>query len=291
MYQPHDTPNNTFNAFGENEKLGSVLVRQGKLKETDAFKICEFQQKKPMLFGEAAVRLKLVSKSDVEQALSTQFSFPYIDVKKNGLGPDLVIAHKPFDAEANAIRGIRTQLLFQWDKMEHPTLAIVSPAQGDGKSYLAANLAVSLAQIGKNTLLIDANLHNPRQHQIFNIGNRLGLSNLLTDEHLNKLVFEMECIDNLSLLPAGPIPPNPIELFSNANFRNTLDKYQKNFDVIIIDTPNAVGSSETKIISSMARNAIVVGRKDKTNIEQLKEMQEDLQSVDINILGGVLNRI
>lgn len=291
MYQVQEKLTGNPGAVEEYEKLGSLLVKTGKLKQQDTAKVRKFQEKKSLLFGEAAVKLKLVSKGDIEQALATQFAFPYINANKYRFGPDLVMAYSPFDKEANAIRAIRTQLLFQWDKMDYPVMSLVSPVSGDGKSYISANLAVAFAQIGKKVLLIDANLHSPRQHEIFNVSDRFGLSSILTDGSINKLAYEIEGIENLSLLPAGPIPPHPLELFSSGNFHHALEKYKAHFDMILVDTPNLMEGSETNIISSMSHHAIIVARKDQTRFDGIIDLKHNLDSIDVKTVGMILNQV
>jgi len=291
MYHAQEKTTGNITPIVEHEKLGSLLVKNGKLKQHDTAKILKFQEKKTLLFGEAAIKLKLVDKRDIERALATQFSFPYIDAAKHKLGADLVMAYQPFDKEANAIRGIRTQLLFEWDEMEYPMMSIVSPVSGDGKSYISANLAVAFAQIEKKTLLIDANLHLPRQHKIFNLSNSVGLSNILTDCSASKFSYEVAGVNNLSILPAGPIPPHPLELFSSGNFKDALEHYKSHYDVIIIDTPNLVEGAETNIISAMSRHAIIVARKDGTRFDAISELKRTLDSIHVKTIGMILNQV
>src|SRR6185503_6302746 len=119
------------------------------------------------------------------------------------------------------------------------TLAITSPGAREGRSFIAANLAVVFAQLGQRTLLIDADFRAPRQQAIFNISDRFGLSSVLSGRADLSAAVPVSGLTGLSVLPAGPLPPNPLELLSRPSFAALLGKAQAEYDVILIDTPPA----------------------------------------------------
>src|SRR5258708_24756687 len=165
----------------EDGRLGSILVEEGKLGAGGIEQVLELQRIEGLRFGEAAVRLGLVAADDLRGAVAKQYGFPHLLPGSGSVSRELVVAYEPFHPRAEELRALRTQLLIRWSNAEvrHRMLAVVSPGFGEGRSYVAANLAVVFSQLGERTLLIDADLRTPRQHRIFNIPHRIGLSSVL----------------------------------------------------------------------------------------------------------------
>jgi CobQ/CobB/MinD/ParA nucleotide binding domain len=160
--------------------LGAILVEQGRLKPNDLDEIQRFAGESGLRFGDAAQKLGLLTQRDVDMALAQQFNYP--TVPRGGVGgvaDDVVAAYLPQSELIEPLRALRSQLNLRWVS-EHRLLAITSPERGEGRSWLAANLATVFAQMGKRTLLIDSDMRHPRQHQLFNLNNAVGLSALLT---------------------------------------------------------------------------------------------------------------
>ena len=157
--------------------IGDLLVKSGKITRAQAEKILQLQQQEGLRFGEAAKASALISEEDIQQVLSQQFDFSFITDKNSKLSHELIAAYDPFSQQAEMLRTIRSHLELRWFSGEKKTLAIVSATNGDGRSYLAANLAIVFSQLGERTLLIDSDLRQPRQHKLFNLNNAQGLSN------------------------------------------------------------------------------------------------------------------
>lgn len=289
MYQPTMPGGEAQGKIVSHRPIGSVLVDLGKLSAVDSAKVLDYQQKGSLLFGEAAVKLKLVTSTDIEHALAEQFSFPFVDTNTTSLSKDLVIVHKPFSVQAEAIRNIRTQLLLSGSVDSDPCISITSAQRGDGRSYFAANLAVALAQLGKKTLLIDMDLRRPRQCQIFNIPNKYGLSMLLKGSQNESIVLQMEGIPMLSVLPAGPTPPNPLELLSSDRMEKLIAEYRRNYDYIVLDTAAGSEHSDAELISKMAGTAVVLVRQNNTKFDLAKEHTDKIRNLNIKIAGCVVN--
>jgi hypothetical protein len=156
--------------------IGKLLQDAGKLKPQDLERVLTLQQKDNLRFGEAAQKLGLVTEDDIRQALSQQFEYPYIPAAEAGLSPQLVAATAPYGKEAEALRSLRSELQLRWFRDGRKTLAIGSARADEGASYLAANLAVLFAQMGRKVLLVDANMRSPQQQGIFKLDNSMGLS-------------------------------------------------------------------------------------------------------------------
>src|SRR5574340_318976 len=163
------------------DNIGKLLQDAGKLKPQDMERVLKLQQEQNLRFGEAALKLGLVNEADIRQALSQQFEYPYIPESEASLSPELTAATAPTSKEAEALRSVRSELLLRWFRDGRKTLAVGSARADEGSSYLAANLAVLFAQMSRKVLLIDANMRQPRQHDIFNLGNSMGLSDILAE--------------------------------------------------------------------------------------------------------------
>ena len=171
-------------------------------------------------------------------------------------GKDLVINKNPKSLFAESIRSIRTNLAFASLDKEVKIIMNTSPEAGDGKSFATANLAVAYAQEGKKVLLIDADLRRGRQHDVFNVANVSsgGYSNLILNYReniaLSKYISKTK-IDNVDLLPTGPMPPNPVEMLGSENNKKLLEKLKGKYDLIIMDCAPIIGLSDSLILAAM----------------------------------------
>ena len=162
--------------------IGAILMDEGKLTPSDAEQVLKRQRELGWRFGEAAIELNLITDTDLREALAKQYEFPYLVGGPDGVSKELVAAWDPFHPVVEELRAVRTQLLIRWfnPAAGRRTLVIASPGAREGRSFIAANLAVSFSQLGQRTLLIDADFRAPRQQGIFNIADRFGLSSVLS---------------------------------------------------------------------------------------------------------------
>jgi receptor protein-tyrosine kinase len=270
--------------------IGKILLDAGKLQHGDAERALRLQKEKVIRFGEACLQLKLVTQADIDSALSRQFDYPYLRSGDANLSAELVAAFHPFSEQVEALRALRTQLLLRWFTPERRLLAIVSPTRADGRSYLAANLAIVFSQLGERTLLIDADMRDARQHELFKLSNQYGLSALLNGRVNGAAIERVGNFANLSVLPAGAAPPNPLELVSRAGFKDLLSSESKNFEVVLIDTPAAELSSDAQAIAARAGGALVVAREHRSRLEALSRLSASIQSTRAEVVGCVFNR-
>src|SRR3989440_12707909 len=159
-------------------RIGGILAAQGKLDLAGIEQVIKLQQARGLRFGEAALRLQLITLEDLRAALAKQYDYPYLPADGDAFSADLAVSRNARHPQAEQLRALRTQLLARWSKLEREphALAIVSPGPLEGRSYVAANLAVLFAQLGLRTLHIDADLRAPLLYHIFNIPDRSGLS-------------------------------------------------------------------------------------------------------------------
>ena len=212
---------------------------------------------------------------------------------------EIITRADPKSPVSEVFRTLRTNLQYMKKSNSCQTLVITSTVQGEGKSFVAANLAVTFAQASKKTLIIDADMRRPRQHTIFGVDMFPGLSNYLSGVNLSRSRHETsikECIyatkvDNLYMMPSGNIPPNPSELLQSRKLNALLNEIEPNFDVIIFDGAPCLLVTDSTIISRVVDATILVASQNKTKMDDLKEAKRRINHVGGHIAGVVLNRV
>ena len=270
--------------------IGALLVEEGKLTPREVERVLERQRKEHTRFGEAAVRLGLITEDDVRFALAKQFDMPHFTPASEGPSRELVAAFAPFHPRTEEIRALRTQLLIRWYNPENgrKSLVVASADPGEGRSYTAANLAIVFSQLGARTLLVDADLRKPRQHQIFALPEGQGLSTILSGRSDHK-AFPVPGMTRLSVLPAGPLPPNPQELLSRPTFATFMKELNAIYDVIIIDTPPSRHFADVQSVTYRAGDALVVTRKNHTSVATTQKVIRELAATGARVVGTVVN--
>ena len=199
------------------------------------------------------------------------------------------MATSPFSEEVEIFRDIRTQLMMNTfsGAGSRPALAVATNV-GDGKTFVAANLAVAFSQLAGRTLLLDADMRTPRLHQIFRLDNSEGLTNILTGRSEVKIQPVPE-LQRLYLLPVGAIPPNPTELIQRPAFDILLRELRSKFDYVIVDTPSASCGSDARLVASRCGAALIVGRKNSTRAPDLHSFVDKLRKDSLTLVGELMN--
>ena len=268
--------------------IGKLLQDAGKLKPQDMEHVLKLQQEQNLRFGEAAQKLGLVTESDIQQALSHQFEYPYIPAAEASLSPELTAATAPYSKEAEALRSVRSELLLRWFNDGRKTLAIGSARADEGASYLAANLAVLFAQMGRKVLLIDANMRQPRQQEIFNLGNGMGLSDILAERVPSVQVRTVKPFHTLNVLPAGSPPPNPAELLARPSFGALLSGLETSYDIILLDTAPSQLSSDFLLAAARVGGMLIAARRNVSRLNPLAELKEKITLTGAHVVGAVV---
>lgn len=271
--------------------IGAILVDSGRLSVIDAERILRLQKVKSLRFGDAAIQLGILSEHDIQFALASQFDYPYLLKADDSLSPELVAAYTPFAEQVEILRSLRSQLMLRYLSANDASksIAVLSADRKEGKSFLAANLAVVFSQLGERTLLIDANMRNPRQQEIFKGLNSSGLSSILSGRAGLEEAKRIPALLNLSVLPAGSQPPNPQELIGREQFSMLLEEASRSFDVIIVDTPAVNDYSEALTIAVRSGGAIIAARKNVTRRKSLEVCAKSLDEIGVSVVGSVLN--
>jgi protein-tyrosine kinase len=270
--------------------IGKVLVDMGKLSQESLAEILRLQNEDGLKFGDAAKKLGLLNDSDIQHALALQFEYPYLSENQTLFSKDLIAAYSPYSHQVEALRALRSQLILRWFSEGHKTLAVIPASSGSGASYLAANLAIVFSQLGQKTLLIDANLRDPKQHQLFNLTLKHGLSDILIGRADFQHAFSrIDALLDLTILGAGTVPPNPQELINNSRFTQLLNQLSDAFDVIIIDNASAETSSDAQAVALRSQGALIVSKKDVTEVVHIENLRDQLNLASVRIVGSVLN--
>jgi receptor protein-tyrosine kinase len=278
-------------ARGE-RSIGTILIQAGRLTLENAERVMQLHREQNLRFGEAAIKLGLLTPEDIEFALARQFDYPYLMRGESSVSEQVITAYQPFSRQAQALGQLRAELMLRWfdGGPGHNALAIVSPERGEGRSFVAANLAVAFAQLGQKTLLIDTDLRNPIQHVLFNLDNRTGFSAVLSGRGgPDAAIQRVAGLLGLSVLPAGAVPPNPAELLARPAFAQLLSDLAREFQVVLFDSAPAAEYGDAQAIAMRCGAALLIARKHATSLWRMRGVSEALTDAGATILGAVLN--
>jgi capsular exopolysaccharide synthesis family protein len=301
---------NDSNYVAEKDLRAELITRCG-LTAEDIEKIYAEMHQSNQTFGEAALRLSLVTQDEIAEALAGAQNLFLPDSSgpiENALrkissdrrivvrdgepvtpGNRLILAHDPYDPRSERLRALRTELLLLNESARSANIVpILSPGSDEGRTQLAAELAISFAQLGRRTLLVDADMRKPEMHRLFGSDNVDGVARAITLGE--KPVFHPVIgLPTMRLLTAGPVPPNPLELLSDGRFEKLLTDWSKNYEFIVIDTPPASQCADGLAIATLANRYLLVSRTQHTSFKSTREMLRRLETTQSKILGAVLN--
>lgn len=205
------------------------------------------------------------------------------------LDPMLVTHYQSNSVGAEAYRGVRTALYFSTQGAGHQVIQVTSPNVSDGKSTLAANLAVSIAQSGKRTLLIDADFRKPRVHKIFNVPATVGMASVMAGQCDLGSAAQPTAVPNLSVMPCGPRPVNPAELLTSPKFKDLLEELRHQYDFVVVDTPPILVVTDPAVVAPRVDGVVLCIRVTKNGRPYAERAREVLASLGANVLGVVVN--
>ena len=264
-------------------RMGALLVESGKLTADNAERVLHIHRELGIRYGEAAMRLGLVSEDDIRQVLARQFGYPYVQPGEASLSPRLIAAYAPFSPQVEGLRAIRSQLMLRWFARGRRALAIAAADPDDGAALFAANLAVVLSQLGEQTLLVDANLRTGRQQELFGLKPGPGLSDLLAGRVDLDAIVRVPGFGDLSVLPAGTLPPNPQELLSRDAFRSLHTLLESRYDVVLYDLASfgagadALANREVRRVE-LPQVSEQVPDQLRTDLQRLRDATEQLEA-------------
>src|SRR3954470_10350175 len=236
-------------------------------------------------------RLKSIDEIASVLQLPVLGAMPYFG-EENDAAPDRLVMLTPRSAAAEAVRTLRTALHFGFaGPNEVKTIVVTSPSPGDGKSTIACNLAIAMAQSDQRVLLIDADLRKPMQHLIYEVSAERGLGSILTDRRSVAEAIQASVMDNLDILPCGPLPSNPVELLNNGFFADMLTNLRERYDRIIIDAPPVMPLADARVISALADATLLVLRAEQSTRRIGLAARNELWRVRATRIGVVVNGV
>lgn len=201
-----------------------------------------------------------------------------------------IVEKEPRSSYAESFRSIKTNIKYSAFGKDKKVILITSANPGEGKSTTASNLALTLSMDNKKVILLDCDLRRPTIHKSFNISGVVGLSELIIEEkELGEVITKYS--DNLDIIPAGNIPPNPAELLASEQMQNVLDELRLMYDYIIIDTTPLGGVADAQILTSKTDGTILVARQSKTKKDKLANCKKMIEQVNGKIIGVIINRV
>ena len=278
-------------ALQRDRRIGEILLDAGLVDTKDIDRILAHAQRKDRKFGESAVQLGLLRREELQRVLAYQFDYPVMAPGNGSVGAEVVVAYESTDKVAEDVRELRNQILLKWrvrEERANNALAVLSPDRGEGRSFLAANLAVAFSQVGHRTLLIDADFRHSRQHELFGIPNQVGLSALLAGRSVSYAVQQFAALRSLSVLPSGGTPPNPLDLFSGEAFPELLAIFSKVYDIVVIDAPAADAGGESLMIAAQSGGCLLTIRKGQTSYRSLQDLATRIGAAGGAMLGANL---
>lgn len=206
---------------------------------------------------------------------------------------ELVVAYRPKSSVSEALKIVHTNLEFSSIDGKVKSILVTSSIPGEGKSFISANLSVIYAQVGSKVLLVDCDMRRGRQHEVFEVTNDKGLSNLLIDnikDSYNDYIKKTE-IKNLSVLPRGTVPPNPSKLLSSDRMKNLVKVLADKYDIVIYDGVPTGGLVDSVIVADLVDKIVIVSSYKETPMEYLRNTKRALEKFKDKIAGVVLNKI
>jgi capsular exopolysaccharide synthesis family protein len=202
----------------------------------------------------------------------------------------IVLFEKSRSHIAEAFRLLRTNIQYASPDNPPKIIMVSSAMPGEGKTSVVSNLALSLANSGKKVLVIDCDLRKPALHKMFKLGNIEGVVNFLVgDKKLDECIHK-EIMERLDIMTCGPLPPNPSELLMSEVFANMLKELRELYDYVFIDAPPSLNMADAAIIGRASDGLLFVVNSGRTRIDFVKKSLEQLEQVNVNVLGLLLNR-
>lgn len=207
------------------------------------------------------------------------------------MGSRIVVLKNPKSPIAEAYRIARTNVQFAAVDKELRTIVVTSSGPREGKSTTTANLGVAFAQSGKSVIIIDADLRKPTQHQVWEIDNFRGLTNILLGDAEIASVLQETPMENLNVVTTGPIPPNPAELIGSKRMMKLIEKFTDFADIILIDTPPVIAVTDAALLAPQVDGVILVVASGLAKIEAAQRAKQMLVNGKATILGIILNMV
>lgn len=203
----------------------------------------------------------------------------------------LIALLNPRSPVTESYRALRTNIDFSSVDEQTRVIMVTSAGPEEGKSTVVGNLAVTYAQDERRVLLIDADMRKPTVHRTFQLSNRYGLSSFLSRQIDLENAIQESGVPNLSVMTAGPIPPNPAEMLNSNSMTKLMEQLRESYDVVLIDTPPILAVTDAQLLASKSDGVLMVINAGKVKKEVVLKAKENLTRVNARMLGVVLNNV
>lgn len=202
---------------------------------------------------------------------------------------NLITLSQPRSAASEAYRSLRTNLMFSSVEKPIQTLLVTSAAREDQKSVTLANLAVTFAQSGNRTILVDADLRQPKQHEIWNADGGRGLSSMMVDDSaVSEPPLQATAVADLQIICAGELPPNPADLLSGQRMNDIIAALKQRADYVLFDSPPVLAATDAALLGIKLDGALLAIRAGETRRDHTAQARQALERVHVRIVGAVL---
>lgn len=279
----------TTTALSQSTRMGPMLVAMGKLSPADLNAILAMQKKQGLRFGDAALHLGLVSTDDINAILAEQFAYTQTPAASSKLDHRLSALFQPDSNQAEALRSLRSELMLRYfNPQPQRAVALVSTEDAEGTALTTANLAISFAQLGLRTLLIDSNLRAPQLNRLFHLPEHApGLSDWIA-ERTSVAPSAIEQVRSLWVLPAGTRAPNPQELLASKHYQERVNPLIQQFDITLINTAPMDSNRDAQLVAAQAGAALLIARQHVTHTKALLAISNRLRELGVRLLGTAL---
>ncbi len=237
-------------------------------------------------------RLGLAVIGHIPQLAPDEAARAAVEAGATALDPHLCAYYRAKSVEAEAYRAVRTALYFSTQGGGCNLIQVTSPDMGDGKSTLAANLAVSIAQSGKRVVLVDADLRRPRLHKMLGLpANLTGLASVIGGQATLADAVQQTAVPGLFVLPCGPLPPNPAELLTSPRLKEVLDELRASYDFVLVDTPPLLAVTDPCVVAPRVDGVVLTMRMSKKSRPKAERAREILTTLGVKVLGVVVNGV
>jgi protein-tyrosine kinase len=299
--------------LADEASLRAILIDNCRISAESVDRISEFMLSSGRTFGDSALQLGLITPAEMEDAkawarrASGRGDAGLVEsairrasggggrmLSRIGHqvrpGRDLLIIHEPYSSRSEKLRALRTELLLLANASARAvTIAVLSPLPGEGRTQLAAELAVAFAQLGRSTLLVDADMRRPRQHEMFDgADEHRGLAQAIANRH-SPYIHGVDGFEHLHVITSGGTASNPLELLSDAHFTKLLEEWSGHYHFVLIDTPAVSTYADGLAVATLARRSLVLNRAEHTPYSAVKELLRRLSTTESQILGAVIN--
>lgn len=272
------------------EDIGQLItyfVRERGLTEADLQRVVALQRSQELRLGEALLALKLATPDELNAARG--YREVQVQAATGRASADMVFVSDPYGPVAEQLRALRTELLLRQKDRGHNCLVILSSSIGDGRSRLAAALAIACAQLEQSTLLVDADLRAPQQHQLFNLPRGPGLADTLA-RGVAPATQAVEGLPALAVLTAGNAVTNPLELLCSRPFADLLESWRHRYRHVVIDTAAAERGADALTVARAANSAVVLARLHHTALPACADLIKRLRSAGVPLLGSTVSK-